>query len=197
MLKFRYFNPLVFLSEFFFRSHYPDFVMPSEQDLLLDWCCWDAIMLLPLNRETASLRTEISFATEQEINTKFQHARFSHINSQGQKWGEREFFKLLLSFSGIMQKCWIVNDSWFGDVCIWEKPFWEIRLWTLLIPRSLEYVTAQWTEFVRRYFLFYLFPNRIVLSLFTKICHYLQHTFLHVIEASPYNVTLKFSLRKK
>lgn len=42
-----------------------------------------------------------------------------------------------------------------------EKLFWEIRLWTFLIPRSPGSVsvkiTEQWTEFDMQYFLFYLF----------------------------------------
>lgn len=43
-----------------------------------------------------------------------------------------------------------------------KKLFWEIRLWIVLIPRSLGCVsvkiTEQWTEFDMQYFLFYLFP---------------------------------------
>lgn len=43
-----------------------------------------------------------------------------------------------------------------------KKLFWEIRLWIVLIPRSLERVsvktTEQWTKFDMQYFLFYLFP---------------------------------------
>lgn len=43
-----------------------------------------------------------------------------------------------------------------------KKLFWEIRLWILLIPRSLGCVsvkiTEQWTEFDMQYFLFCLLP---------------------------------------
>lgn len=43
-----------------------------------------------------------------------------------------------------------------------KKLFWEIRLWILLIPRSLGCdsvkITEQWTEFDMQYFLFYLCP---------------------------------------
>lgn len=95
MLQFRSVGILINLhssQNFFFLSHYSDFVMPPEQDLLLGWCYSDAIMLLSLNRETNSLRTEISCVTKRELNTEMQHARFSHINSQGQKRGERKFF---------------------------------------------------------------------------------------------------------
>lgn len=80
-------------SQNFFLHHHSDFVMSPEQDLLLHWYCSDPIVLMALNRGLTALdqRSICSFAAKQELTTEIHHSRLSHINSQGQKWGERKF----------------------------------------------------------------------------------------------------------